>query len=368
MIPCRRPPTRWYGSRRRRSSAVGRDGYDGVPAWRSKFRRRGRGPLWCLGHRSDRNQPLTRSALLAIVALLLVLTQAACTSGGSSSGRPTSASRVVPPPETKGVATEDVLLAAGDIASCSSDGDEATAGLLDQRSGTIATLGDNAYPDGSTSDFARCYEPSWGRHKARTRPAPGNHDYETGLALGYFGYFGQSAGEPSNGYYSFKLGAWHVVVLNSNCAEVSCEAGSRQEKWLRADLASHPDRCTVAYWHHARFSSGQHGSNQEVAPLFRALYDHDADVVLAGHDHHYERFAPLDSSGRTDAARGVRTFVVGTGGASLRPVERVLPTSEIHNSDTFGILALGLKPNGYWWEFVPQPGRSFTDSGAGTCH
>jgi hypothetical protein len=316
---------------------------------------------------APRPVPLRKTALAVLVAAT------ACVGGGGrdalrlATPQPGSVPALPTGPPSAGTARSEVLLAAGDIASCQSDGDEATAALLDQRPGVIATLGDNAYPDGSVADFSRCYEPSWGRHKARTRPSPGNHEYRTREALGYFEYFRASAGHPTSGFYSYQLGTWHIVALNSNCANVSCEAGGPQERWLRADLAAHPSTCTLAYWHHARFSSGRHGSNDEVGPLFKALYDHRADVVLAGHDHDYERFAPLDPSGRPDPS-GIRTFVVGTGGASHRPIERRLPGSEARNDDTYGILALNLDPGGYRWEFVPETGRSFTDSGSATCH
>jgi hypothetical protein len=184
---------------------------------------------------------------------------------------------------------DPILVAVGDIASCSSDGDEATAALLDGLSGTIATLGDHAYRSGTPQEFADCYDPSWGRHKDRTRPAPGNHDYETSGAAGYFDYFGAAAGEPGKGYYSYDLGTWHIVVLNSNCSQVGgCGEGTPQEQWLREDLAAHPATCTLAYWHHPLFSSGtEHGGNESMQPVWQALYDAGADVVLAGHEHNY---------------------------------------------------------------------------------
>ncbi|HEX2191798.1 MAG TPA: metallophosphoesterase [Acidimicrobiales bacterium] len=262
------------------------------------------------------------------------------------------------------------MLAAGDIADCSSAGDEATAALLDARpAGVVATLGDNVYDSGTPREFAECYAPTWGRHKDRTRPAPGNHDYDTTHAAGYFGYFGAAAGDPTKGYYSYDLGAWHVIVLNSNCPSTSCEVGGSQERWLRTDLAASGASCTLAYWHHPPFSSGStHGSDDAVAPLFRALYEAGAELVLAGHEHNYERFAPLAPSGKVDPARGIRTFVVGTGGRSLYGFGSPHPGSEARNRDAFGILALDLEAGGYRWEFVPQAGKTFTDSGSGTCH
>jgi hypothetical protein len=264
-----------------------------------------------------------------------------------------------------------VLVAAGDIASCSSSGDEATAALLDGISGTVLTLGDNAYDSGTPSQFTNCYQPSWGRHKARTRPSAGNHDYLTASASGYYGYFGAAAGDPTKGYYSYELGAWHIVVINSNCSQVGgCQAGSPQEKWLRADLAAHPAACTLAYWHHPRFSSGtSHGSSTTMQPIWQALYDANADVVLSGHEHNYERFAPQNPAGQADAARGIREFVVGTGGKSHYGFGTPLPNSQVRNSDTSGVLKLTLHATSYDWRFVPESGKTFTDSGSNfACH
>jgi hypothetical protein len=266
--------------------------------------------------------------------------------------------------------TTPVILAAGDIATCGLPGDEATAALLDERAGTVAALGDTAYESGTAQQFADCYEPSWGRHKSRTRPAVGNHEYRTSGASGYFDYFGAAAGDRDKGYYSYDLGDWHVVVLNSECAQIGgCHAGSTQEQWLRADLAAHPVDCTLAYMHHPRFSSGSgHGDHPFLEPLWHALFDAGADVVLAGHDHNYERFAPLTPSGTLDARYGVRSFVVGTGGRTLRPLGALKPHSEIFDAATFGILELTLREDGYDWRFVPEAGKSFTDAGSDGCH
>jgi hypothetical protein len=267
-----------------------------------------------------------------------------------------------PPPDA-------VLVGAGDIAVCSSEDDDATADLLDGIEGTVFTTGDNAYPDGTAEEFADCYDPTWGRHKARTRPSTGNHDYHVAGAAPYFAYFGAAAGNPGEGWYSYDLEGWHVIVLNSNCEEITgCEAGSAQESWLRADLAASTAACTVAYWHHPRFSSGQHGDDLDVADLWQALYDADADVVLNGHDHDYERFAPQDPSGTFDAVRGIREFVVGTGGAAQRAFGTPEPNSEVRETGTPGVLRLDLHAEGYDWEFIPIAGKTFTDSGSGTCH
>ncbi len=258
-----------------------------------------------------------------------------------------------------------VLVGAGDIATCPNTEDEDTAALLEDIEGTIFTTGDNAYPDGTDADFENCYEPSWGRHKPRTYPSPGNHEYHTPGASGYFNYFGVAAGDPGEGYYSYNQGAWHVVVLNSN---IAVEPGSAQHEWLRADLASNTAICTLAYWHHPLFSSGHHGNQTKMKLLWEALYAADVDVVVNGHDHDYERFALQDPSGEADPARGIREFVVGTGGG-LRPFETFQPNSEVRSADTHGILKLTLNPTSYDWEFVPvSGGETFTDSGSGSCH
>lgn len=257
-----------------------------------------------------------------------------------------------------------VLVGAGDIGICGSSDDEATAAILDTIPGVIFTAGDNAYPDGSAREFAECYEPSWGRHRARTRPAPGNHDYHTAGASAYFAYFGANAGDTATGYYSYDLGTWHIIVLNSN---VPIAAGSPQHTWLRADLAAHPARCTLAYWHHPRFSSGPHGSQTWVTPAWEALHEARAEVVVSGHDHTYERFAPQSPTGAPDAA-GIREFVVGTGGASLYAFHTVAPNSEVRDNTTHGVLSLRLGPDRYEWLFVPIAGGTFTDTGTAECH
>jgi hypothetical protein len=260
---------------------------------------------------------------------------------------------------------DPVLVGAGDIAT-SGPGAKATAALLDRIPGTVFTAGDNVYVNGTLGEFTKYYLPTWGRHLARTKPAPGNHDYNTSGATGYYRFFGALAGDPLLGYYSYDLGDWHVLALNSNIAR---GAGSAQEKWLRADLAASTKPCTVAYWHHPRFTSGAgHPPDRSVAALVQALYDYNAEIVIAGHDHNYERFAPQNPSGQADPARGIRHFVVGTGGASHSGFTTPIPNSEVRNGNTFGVLKLTLHTNGYDWQFVPEAGRSFTDSGQGTCH
>jgi acid phosphatase type 7 len=302
---------------------------------------------------------------LAVTAVLAAALAASCV------GTPRADNTSAPATAAKAAGQRSTtLLAAGDIASCASDGDEQTAALLDTLPGTVLTLGDTAYDHGSADEFRRCYSPSWGRFRDRTYPAPGNHDYRTADASGYYEFFGPRAGQPGKGWYSFDRGRWHLIALNSNCDAVGgCQPGSEQERWLRADLAAHPARCTLAFWHHPRFSSGTtHGSDPAVGGLWTALYQAGADVVLVGHEHNYERFAPLDPLGGVDPARGVREFVVGTGGKSHYPFGPPLPGSEVRNSDSFGLLEFQLRPTGYSWRFLPAQGGSFQDSGSGRCH
>jgi hypothetical protein len=278
---------------------------------------------------------------------------------------PPTPAAALPPP----VGEAAVLVGAGDIASCFSGGDEATAALLDGIAGTVFTAGDNAYDSGSPEEFAACYEPSWGRHRARTLPATGNHEYGTSGAAGHFAYFGAAAGPAGLGYHAYDIGAWRAYVVNSNCWAIGgCGAGSAQEAWLRADLAANPRPCVVAYWHHPRFSSGQHGGDGSVHAIWEALYAHGAELVVNGHDHDYERFALQTPGGVGDPATGIRQLIVGTGGASLRPFAGVVANSEVRSADAYGVIVLALSPGSYSWQFVPVAGASFTDSGSGTCH
>jgi acid phosphatase type 7 len=257
-----------------------------------------------------------------------------------------------------------VLLAAGDIARCPIiGGARATARLLDRLPGTILTLGDNAYESGTPREYEECYAPTWGRHLARTRPAPGNHDYLTRDAAGYFGYFRDRAGPPGRGYYSFDLGTWHIISLNS-----AVEVGRRspQGRWLADDLAAHQTDCVLAYWHIPAFSSGPHGTSLAVRDLWRQLADAGVDIALGGHDHHYERFAPLDGKGRP-GPNGMRQFVVGTGGGGVYKIKRGAEHSEVRDNSTYGVLRLVLLPGKYEWTFVAVEGQTFTDAGSGTC-
>jgi hypothetical protein len=269
---------------------------------------------------------------------------------------------------------DPVFVGAGDIASCSQIHDDATANLLDNIPGTVYDLGDNVYPNGTLDEYNNCYDPTWGRQKARTHPSAGNHEYDiSGGAVGYFNYFGAAASplEPSctsncKGYYSYDLGAWHIIVLNSNCSQIGgCGTTSPQGKWLQADLAAHPSTCTLAYWHHPLFSST--ASNTSGKAFWALLYAAGADIVLNGHQHQYERFALQDPNGVADPVHGIREFVVGTGGAGLGGFNTIAPNSEVRNGSTWGVLKLTLHSTSYDWQFVPIAGQTFTDSGSASC-
>ncbi len=266
---------------------------------------------------------------------------------------------------------DPTLTVAADIAACGAAGDEETARLLDGIPGQIQTVGDNAYPNGTAGQFAGCFGSSWGRHKDRLNPALGDHELDTDpQANPYFDYFGAAAGPRGKGYYSYDIGAWHVIVLNANCAMVGgCDAGSPEELWLRADLAASSANCTVAVVPAPLFSSGTvHGSKAAMRPFWQALYEGGAELVLSGDDHIYERFVPQTPAGVRDDSMGVRQFVVGTGGYSHYGIGTPLANSEARNNDTFGVLSLTLRAGAYDWRFVAQDGRTFADSGSGSCH
>ena len=314
-----------------------------------------------------------------VVAFGLAICILGAAVGGALGARP----RVVPLAGAK-------IAAAGDIACDPANGafnGGVGRGLLCRQRATsdlivgagydaVLALGDLQYENGTLAQFNASYDPSWGRVKAITHPVPGNHEYETAGAAGYYQYFGAAAGDPAKGYYSFDLAGWHLVALNSNCSAVGgCGAGSAQEQWLRADLAAHASAtCTLAYWHHPRFSSGEHGSSSTYQAFWQALYDANADVVLVGHDHDYERFAPQTPSGELDTARGVRQWVVGAGGKEVRTFSTLRPNSEARDRTSLGVLELTLGPNGYEWRYVTAVSRylptfgAFEDSGTDACH
>ena len=310
---------------------------------------------------------MRRSRLLALPVLLAT---ALAVPGPAPASRPAEA------------AGDPMIAAAGDIACDPGDsaynGGSGTGQLCRHRAvadviarlapAAVLPLGDEQYEDGQLSKFRTSYASSWGQFLPISRPVPGNHEYETPGAAGYFDYFGSRAGTRGKGYYSYNLGTWHVIALNSNCAAVGCGVGSAQELWLRRDLAANPRKCTLAYWHHPRFSSGPLGDDRSVTALWNALYRFNADVVLSGHDHHYERFAPMRGDGVLDHARGLRSFVVGTGGASLRSVTRVRTNSHVRSSASFGALQLALRDGYYGWRFLPAAGGTYTDGSNARCH
>ena len=257
--------------------------------------------------------------------------------------------------------SDPVVVAAGDICD-SSSGCSKTASLIAQIKPThVLTIGDNAYPDGTLSNYTSYYEPYWGQFKAITSPAPGNHDYHVSGGADYFTYFGNPPP-----YYSFDVGSWHLVSLDG---EISTSSGSAQETWFRNDLATHTNKCTLVYWHEPRFSSGaEHGDDTSKQTLWQDAYNGGVEVVLSGHDHEYERFAPMNASGVLDTAKGVREFVVGTGGAPLYSFGTIQPNSEVRDNVTWGVLELTLHPDSFDWQFVPVAGETFTDAGSQSCH
>jgi hypothetical protein len=253
-----------------------------------------------------------------------------------------------------------VLVGAGDISSCENDNDEATARLLDALPGTVFALGDTVYVDGAYDEFIDCYHPTWGRHKERTRPAPGNHEYFTPRAAGYFQYFNNI---PS--YYAYDLGAWRIYALNS---EIDVSSSGAQVEWLKSDLDTNPRLCVLAYWHQPLWSSRYEDGNDAVyETLWKTLYDAGAELVLNGHIHNYERFVEMNAEGQA-ASPGLREIVVGTGGVNHDGYVTILSTSEVRNASTFGVLQLTLSSTRYSWQFIPVMGGTFTDSGTTNCH
>lgn len=319
-----------------------------------------------------RSYTLTSSDVGSTLRVVVTATNGGGATPASSAASAVVPTRSIPPPG------DPVIAAAGDVACTPTSSTTATACrhkftsdlVVDAGLTAVLLPGDLQYERGQYENFLRSYDPTWGRVNGISYPAPGNHEYGTAGAAGYFEYFGAAAGDPNKGYYSFDVGSWHVIALNSNCGRVGgCAAGTPQEQWLRADLAAHPAACTLAYWHHPRFSSGSsHGNSTAMQAFWQALYDAGADVVLSGHDHDYERFAPQTPTGAADPQRGIREFVVGTGGKSLRSFRTPVANSEVRNSNTYGVLKLTLHPSGYDWQFVPEAGKTFTDSGSASCH
>jgi acid phosphatase type 7 len=268
------------------------------------------------------------------------------------------------------------LYIAGDLAECqgkpaAQSAAAKTAALIDgavkdSSNNSVLTLGDSTYPNGTAQEFVDCYTPTWGRFRDLTWPSPGNHDYNTPLAANYYDYFAERAGPARRGYYSVDIAGWHIISLNSN---IDADINSAQITWLRQDLAASPHLCTIAYWHHPVYTSGIRGNSPQMKTAWNILYQAGADIILAAHDHHYERFAPQDAEGNIDTARGMREFLVGTGGATLSPI-MATPNhhSEAQDIGNYGILRLDLMAGQYAWQFISVSGPSNRDSGTGVCH
>jgi 3',5'-cyclic AMP phosphodiesterase CpdA len=313
----------------------------------------------------------SRYTVIGLVSLFLASSALLSACGGSAPASPaaptqldtsTSPSSAAPAAASE-IFSDEVFVGAGDIARCGTGDAEATAKLLDRMPGTVFTLGDNVQDQGAAEEYERCFEPTWGRHRSRMLPTVGNHDWLGGHGRPYFSYFGASAGPAGLGYYAMTLGAWHVISLNS---EIAAGPGSPQFEWLKAQLATSTAACTLAMWHRPLFTSGPNDHAAHMRDAWRLLNQHGAELVLSGHNHQYERFAPQDADGRPDP-RGMRQFVVGTGGYPLYGRSRAVANSEAFHSDAWGVLKLTLKSASYTWEFVPVAGRSFVDSGSGSC-
>lgn len=253
-----------------------------------------------------------------------------------------------------------IVVAAGDISAPQLTGQQLTATLVEaQHPAAVLVLGDGQYPEGALEDYQRYYEPTWGRFKALTYPVPGNHEYKSGGA-GYFAYFGARAGDPAKGYYSFDLGDWHLVALNTNhdCLAVPCDAESEQLKWLEADLAASTKKCTLAYWHHPRWNSGSHGDFARATAIWKSLQEHGVELVLNGHEHFYERVGPVD---------GMVQLTVGTGGIGFSPYAKLTPASVARQNDTLGVVRLKLGATAWESDFIGVPGSKFVDHASGVC-
>ena len=300
--------------------------------------------------------------LAAVVGATLAVSVCSDRSPVSPSPSPPAATPV--PNDGGGTGGPAILVGAGDVGLCGSSGSEATARLLDAVPGIVVMLGDAAYYSGTTRELAECFDPSWGRHRGRIRPVPGNHDYESPGAAPYFAYFGGSAGPAGLGYYTYRAGAWQIYALNSN---IPIGEGSAQLGWLRGELALRPARCTLAYWHHPIVTEGPNGPNPQVRALWQLLNDYGVEVALSGHDHQYQRFPPLDGQLRRAPLTGVRSFVVGTGGAMLYPFPAPPSLSEARAA-VWGVLELTLQDDGYEWEFLSAGDGTFHDAGRDVCH
>lgn len=303
---------------------------------------------------------LTRISLVAACGL------AVATAGAAPARSATAA------PVAAALAGDPTLAAAGDIVGdCtgSSCGYRKTAAVITSLNPTtVLALGDISNRSGAATDYTSRFNSSWGVFKPKIRPVPGNHDYLVAGAANFFKYFGAAA-NPPHGYYSYNVGTWHIVAINSNCSKVGgCQAGSAQEKWLKNDLAQHPAACTLAFWHHPRYSSGTGGNNTSMKAIFQDLYNAGADVILSGHSHDYERFAPQNNASQRDNADGIRQFVVGTGGSFFTRFGTIKPNSLVRNNNTFGVLMMTLGVSSYSWKFVPVAGKTFTDRGSANCH
>lgn len=308
-------------------------------------------PLPSIDH-GDRSHLVHRRSRYCTLCVLAVLMTLSC---GGELG--------ITGPGAGPIAQTTVLVAAGDIGLCGSIGAARTGEMLDTLQGTILAVGDLAYPHGAAEDFMSCYDPVWGRHKSRTKPAPGNHEYETAGAQPYFDYFGAAAGPAGLGYYSFKAGDWLVLSLNSNLPIGNTTA---QAQWIRTELSNNTARCTLAYFHHPLYSSGPNGDNARLAGLWQLLYDNGVDVIVSAHEHLYERYGPMSPDGLRNETKGIRQFIVGTGGAGLYSVQRLHPLSEVQLV-THGLLKLTLSAQGYQWEFMQADGTR-GDFGADVCH
>jgi hypothetical protein len=290
--------------------------------------------------------------------LLLSLVAAVASACSSSIAQPPCCTGPSPIPST-------VLIGAGDIAVCNSNGAVATAALIDGHpNATVFTAGDNVYPSGHPDQWRDCYEPTWGRHKQRTYPTAGNHDYETQHAKPYYDYWGDRAGPRDQGYYTYTVGTWRIYAINS---EIDTRPGSPQYQWLQSELSTRTEPCAAAIWHKPLFSSGVNGPNSHMREIYRLLFDANAEIVINGHDHVYERFGPQDHNGVFNGARGIRQFTVGTGGVPNTVFPTVRPNSELR-VQTWGVLKLELNDAGYRWDFLAVTGNPVRDSGVGSCH